>query len=215
MATPPVACSAYAGPNGNDAGAGSLSSPFRTAQRLVNDLAAGETGCLLAGTYVGNVTVSTGSVTLTSAPGSRALLRGSISIKDSANGVTLSDLDIDGHDVTPITVQVQGDSAVLSRLNITNRNKINSNSTGSCLLLGFIVNAPAFDPLVHQSRIHNCGGGNGGHDHAIYSEFTRRAVIRDNYLYDNPGFGISMYPDTQDALHRAQRHQQQRLREPR
>jgi hypothetical protein len=53
---------------------------------------------------------------------------------------------------------------------------------------------------VVRSRIHHCGGGNGGHDHAIYSEFTRRAVIRDNYLYHNPGFGISMYPDTQNAL---------------
>jgi hypothetical protein len=195
----PTACDAYAGPNGSDAAAGTFSDPFRTPQRLVNGLASGETGCLLAGSYVGNVAFSSGNVTLTSAPGSRALLRGYIWIKDSANGVTLSDLDIDGHDVAPITVQVQGDSAVLSRLNITNRNKINSNNTGSCLLLG-VVNAPAFDPLVHQSRIHNCGGGNGGHDHAIYSEFTRRAIIRDNYLYDNPGFGISMYPDTQDAL---------------
>ena len=53
---------------------------------------------------------------------------------------------------------------------------------------------------MFRSRIHHCGGGNGGHDHAIYSEFSRRAVIRDNYLYDNPGFGISMYPDTQYAL---------------
>ena len=198
VATAPVACSAYAGPNGNDAGAGSLSSPFRTAQRLVNDLAAGETGCLLAGTYVGNVTVSTGSVTLTSAPGTRALLRGSVWIKDSANGVKLSNLDIDGHDVTPITVQVHGDGAVLRLLDITNRNKLNSTSTGSCLLLGHT--APAFDALVQQSRIHNCGGGNGGHDHGIYSEFSRRAVIRGNYIYDNPGYGISMYPDTQDAL---------------
>ena len=195
----PVACSAYAGPNGNDAGTGTLSSPFRTAQRLVNDLAAGERGCLLAGTYVGNVAFSAVNVTLMSAPGSRALLRGYIWVKDSADGVTLSDLDVDGHDVAPITVQVQGDRAILRRLNITNRNKLNSNNTGSCVLLG-IVTAPAVDPVVEQSRIHNCGGGNGGHDHAIYTEFTRRAVIRNNYLYDNPGFGISMYPDTQNAL---------------
>jgi Right handed beta helix region len=199
VAAAPVVCSAYAGPNGNDAGAGTLSSPFRTAQRLVNDLAAGETGCLLAGTYVGNVAFSTGEVTLTSAAGSRALLLGSVWIKDSANGVTLSDLDIDGHDAVSITVQVHGDGALLRRLDITNRNKLNSTSTGSCLLLGH-YGTPAFDPLVEQSRIHNCGGGNSGHDHGIYSEFSRRAVIRDNYIYDNPGYGISMYPDTQDAL---------------
>ena len=199
VATAAVACAAYAGPNGSDTGAGSLSSPFRTAQRLVNELAAGGTGCLLAGTYVGNIAFSAGNVTLMSAPGARALLRGYIWIKDSADGVTLSDLAVDGHDVAPITVQVQGDRAILRRLNLTNRNKLNSNNTGSCLLLG-IVTAPAVDPLVEQSRIHHCGGGNGGHDHAIYTEFTRRAVIRNNYLYDNPGFGISMYPDTQNAL---------------
>jgi hypothetical protein len=199
VATAPSACSAYAGPNGNDSGAGTLSSPFRTAQRLVNDLTAGETGCLLAGTYVGNVALTVGNVTLTSAPGSRALLRGYVWIKDSANGVTLSELDIDGHDVSPITVTVHGDDALLRRLEITNRNKLNSTNTGSCLLLGH-TGTPAFDPLVEQSRIHNCGGGNSGHDHGIYSEFSRRAVIRNNYVYDNPGYGISMYPDTQNAL---------------
>ena len=84
-------------------------------------------------------------------------------------------------------------------MNITNRNKRNSTSTGSCLLLGHI-GTPAFRTRVFRSRIHNCGGGNRGHDHGIYSEFSRRAVIRGNYIYDNPGFGISMYPDTQYAL---------------
>jgi hypothetical protein len=194
-----VPCDAYAAPSGADTNPGTLSAPFRTPQRLVNGLAPGDTGCLLAGTYVGNVTFSSGGVTLTSAAGARALLRGYVWIKDSANGVTLADLDIDGHDVAPITVQVQGDGAILRGLDITNRNKLNSNNTGSCVLLG-VVGAPAFDPRVLGSRIHNCGGGNGGHDHAIYSEFTRRALIRNNYLYDNPGFGISMYPDTQNAL---------------
>jgi Right handed beta helix region len=192
-------CARYASPSGSDARSGSASRPFRTVQRLANALRAGQTGCLLRGTYVGNVIIAADRVKLASVARARARLRGYIWIKDSANGVTLSHLSIDGHNVGPITVQVQGDGALLRRLNITNRNKRNSSNTGSCVLLG-VVGAPAVRPQVVRSRIHNCGGGNGGHDHAIYTEFTRRALIRNNYLYDNPGFGISMYPDTQNAL---------------
>lgn len=192
-------CTRYASPSGSDARTGSASRPFRTVQRLINALGPGQTGCLLPGTFSGNAIFANDRVKIASAAGSLARIRGYVWIKDSANGVTLSHLRIDGHDAAPITVQVQGDGALLRRLNITNRNKLNSNNTGSCVLLG-VVGAPAFDPRVVSSRIHNCGGGNGGHDHAIYSEFTRRAVIRNNYLYDNPGFGISMYPDTQNAL---------------
>jgi hypothetical protein len=192
-------CARYASPGGSDARSGSASRPFRTVQRLIRGLRPGQTGCLLRGTYSGNAVFAGDRVEIASVAGSRARLHGYIWIKDSANGVTLSHLTINGHDAAPITVQVQGDGALLRRLNITNRNKLNSSNTGSCVLLG-VVGAPAFRPRVVGSRIHNCGGGNGGHDHAIYSEFTRRAVIRNNYLYDNPGFGISMYPDTQNAL---------------
>ncbi len=192
-------CARYASPGGSDAWSGSASRPFRTAQRLANALRAGQTGCLMRGTYYGTVAIAADRIELASVARARARLRGNIWIRDSANRVTLSHLSIDGHDVVPITVQVHGDDALLRRLNITNRNKRNSTSTGSCLLLGHI-GTPAFRTRVFRSRIHNCGGGNRGHDHGIYSEFSRRAVIRGNYIYDNPGFGISMYPDTQYAL---------------
>jgi hypothetical protein len=191
-----LACDAYASPSGRDINPGTAIRPVRTVQKLADRLASGQTGCLKRGSYIGNLVIAKDRIKLTSAPGTRALLLGYVWIKDSADGVTLANLDIDGRGVGPITVQVQGDGALLHRLDISNRNKLNSTNTGSCLLLG-VVGAPAFDTTVRESRIHNCGGGNGGHDHAIYSEFARRAVIRDNYLYDNPGFGISMYPDSQ------------------
>jgi hypothetical protein len=192
-------CARYASPGGSDAWSGTGSRPFRTAQRLVNALSAGQTGCLMRGTYYGSVSIASDRIGLASVARARARLRGRVWIRDSANWVKLSHLSIDGHDAVPITVTVHGDDALLRRLNITNRNKINSTSTGSCLLLGHI-GTPAFRPRVLRNRIHNCGGGNRGHDHGIYSEFSRRAVIRNNYIYDNPGFGISMYPDTQNAL---------------
>jgi hypothetical protein len=193
------ACTKYASPAGSDSHAGTVTHPFRTAQKLVDSLASGQTGCLYGRSYPGNVFIANDGITLTSVAGQRALLRGRLWIKDSADDVTLSNLDIDGRNVSSITVMVHGDRAVLRRLDITNRNRLNSSYTGSCLLLGHI-DGVAFDTTVELSRVHNCGGGNGGHDHGIYSEFARRSVIRNNYIYDNPGFGISMYPDTQDSL---------------
>lgn len=193
------ACTRYASPTGSDSYAGTVTHPFRTAQKLVDSLGSGQTGCLYGRSYRGNVFIGNDGITLRSVARRRALLLGRLWIKDSADDVTLSNLDIDGRNVSSITVMVQGDRAVLRRLDISNRNRLNSSYTGSCLLLG-VVSAPTFDTTVEGSRIHNCGGGNGGHDHAIYAEFARRAVIRNNYLYDNPGFGISMYPDSQGNL---------------
>ena len=44
-------CDRVASPSGSDGGAGTLQSPYRSAQKLVDSLAAGQTGCLRAGTY--------------------------------------------------------------------------------------------------------------------------------------------------------------------
>ena len=45
---------------------------------------------------MGNATFSLGSVTLASVPGNRAKLGGYIWVRSTANGVTISDLDVDG-----------------------------------------------------------------------------------------------------------------------
>jgi hypothetical protein len=198
----PSICNRFAGISGRDGAPGTRSRPLRTIGRLVAVLRPGETGCLLKGTYVENVSIERGGrrqarVTLRSAPGTRALIRGYVVIRDSANFVRLANLDVDGHDVMPITVHVYGDDAVLDGLDITNRRKVNTTFTGSCLLLGG-SGLPAYRPSVEASRIHDCGSS--GHDHGIYAEFPRSAVIRGNYIYDSPGYGISMYPDAQRTL---------------
>ena len=195
-------CGHYASPAGDDSASGTRARPFRTAKRLVTALRPGSVGCLLRGAFIENISIERGGrrkarLTIRSAPGTRALVRGYIQIKDSANFVTLSHLDVDGHDVSPITIHVYGDDVVLDDLQVTNRNKENSTYTGSCILLGR-DGMPTFRPLIQRSRIHNCGSS--WHDHGIYAEFPRQGVIRDNYIYDSPGYGISMYPDAQRML---------------
>lgn len=195
-------CTKYASPAGSDVNSGSAAAPFLTAQRLINNLSAGQTGCLYAGTYVGNATFSLGSVTLASVPGDRAKLAGYIWVKSTANGVTISGLDVDGHDVSPPPIQVHGDGVTLSGLNVTNRNKPGLTYNAMCVLAGSeFETSPvntAYGLVVRDSRIHNCG--DDAHEHAIYLESTRNATVQDNYLYANPGYGVHMYPDAQGTL---------------
>ena len=72
-----VTCTKVAAPTGSDSAAGTVDAPYRTAQKLVNSMTAGDTGCLRAGDYNEDVKVTHGGtagnrVTLTSFPGERA-----------------------------------------------------------------------------------------------------------------------------------------------
>ena len=201
-ATQILPCAKYASPKGDNAWPGTKSQPYATVQFLVNHLPPGETGCLYGGSYVGNLSTSAAGVTVKSLPGQRARLFGYIWLRAAANGFTLQDLDVDGHDVTPPTVQVNADDVTLSGLEITNRNKPGTSYNGICVLAG-----PNFEGnpantaerlTISANRIHNCG--DDAHEHAIYLESTRSAYVVDSYLYDNPGFGVHMYPDAQGSL---------------
>ena len=201
-ATRNLPCAKYASPNGDDAWPGTKSKPYATVQFLVNHLSPGETGCLYGGSYVGNLSTSLAGVTVKSLTGQRARLFGYIWLRAAANDFTLQDLNVDGHDVTPPTVQVNADRVTLSKLDITNRNKPGTSYNGVCVLAG-----PNFEGnpantaerlTISASRIHNCG--DDAHEHAIYLESTRNAYVGDSYLYDNPGYGVHMYPDAQKSL---------------
>src|SRR5438067_1459095 len=64
-----VSCTNYASPTGSDTAAGTKAAPFKTVTRLASSLNPGETGCLIAGTYVEDVRVPKGR-----APGSPIVL---------------------------------------------------------------------------------------------------------------------------------------------
>jgi hypothetical protein len=195
-------CAKYASPKGKDSWPGSKTQPYETVQYLVEHLSDGETGCLYGGDYSGNLSTGVARVTVKSLPGQRARMTGYVWLRASANYFTLADLDIDGHDVTPPTMQVNADGVTLSGLDITNRNKPGPSYNGICMLAGVnFEHRPentAEDLTISGSRIHDCG--DDAHEHAIYLESTRNAHVVDSYLYDNPGFGVHMYPDAQGSL---------------
>ena len=87
----------------------------------------------------------------------------------------------------------------LSGLNVTNRKNPVSPITRCVFSAGSdFENSPAntaYGLVIRDNRIHDCG--DDAHEHAIYLESTRGAIVQNNYLYANPGYGIHMYPDAQ------------------
>jgi len=197
-----VACRKYASVSGDDGGAGTAGAPFRTAAKLVSSLAAGETGCLLAGIYVEDLSIRTGGasgapITMTSGPGVRATLRGRLWIADSANDVVVSDLNLDGRNAAALpSPSVSGDRVTFRGNDVTNYH------TSSCFTIGSSQGwGTAVDTLVEGNRIHDCGKlPTTNHEHGIYVESSRNAHIVGNWIYDNADRGVQFYPDAQNSL---------------
>lgn len=191
-------CERYASPDGSDGAAGTAEQPYESVQTLVDSLASGETGCLLAGTFPGDVSIRRGGITLTSARGAQATLAGRLEIEDSANDVTVSDLAIDGSSSDEVTVQIFGDRVRLLRSEVTNRDR------EICIVVGDDTYGVAYDFLAEGNRVHDCGSGESGmKDHGFYLSTSRRARILNNAIYDGEagaGWGIHLYPDADETL---------------
>lgn len=195
-----VTCDRYAATTGSDSAAGSVAAPFRSAQKLLDSLGAGQTGCLASGTYTEDVRVNHGGaqgspIRLTSAPGGRATVVGRLYVPAGSNDVVLADLNLDGASASNLpSPTVNADRVTLTGDDITD------DHTGICLAIGSVDWGTAHDVVVDGNRIHDCGRlpyGSTNHDHGIYIESARRVVITNNYIYDNADRGVQLYPDAQ------------------
>ena len=172
--------------SGSDQNDGSSGAPWRTAQKLVDNLAPGQTGCLRAGRYREDVTVSHSGtadqrITIRSEPGQVATIEGRVLV--TADKVTLSQLVLDAHLATGGYGQVvEGDDVVFSDNNVT------SGATASCFKVGNPGAGRAFRLQILRSRIHNCKTG------VLVSAATHTAVLR-NLIYDNVDRGVRLEPD--------------------
>ena len=198
-----VACSKYAALGSRNAGMGTLRHPYRSVQTLVDNLRPGETGCLRPGVYREDVNIRRGGtrtkeLTVTSAPGARATILGTIFVAQSARHVTIADLHLNGKSRPRVpSPQVNGSFVTFRGVDITNAH------TGTCLIVG--GSADTYGTPSHltvaESRIHDCGRLPPNHlEHGIYLERSRNARIVDNYIYDNADWGLHLYPDAQNSV---------------
>ncbi|MEX2108306.1 MAG: right-handed parallel beta-helix repeat-containing protein [Solirubrobacterales bacterium] len=197
LATASTGCDRVASPSGSNDNAGTLESPWQDAQYLVDHLSPGQTGCLRSGTFdFGGIDISQSDIVLTSYPGERATLRGTMKIQGGAEQVTVRDLDLDGRGSTSIGPFVFGDNAIFDNVDVTNHN------TEICFVIGDAgsPDGAVANTVIENSRIHDCGklpAQNG--DHGIYVDNAVGTIIRDNWIYDNADRGIQLYPDSQGA----------------
>jgi hypothetical protein len=189
-----VSCSRYASPVGSDYATGTLEKPYRTIAKLLTTLASGQTGCLRSGTYTEPVTFKTSGVTLASAPGERAIVKGRFYVLAGVTNVTVSTLTIDGSQITEaVVVLVHGSGFRLLDSEVTARD------TGHiCVLLS----GGSRGVVASGNRVHNCGlPGQNFHVHGFYLEDTAGAQIVNNYIYDNKsGWGVHFWQNGDDSL---------------
>ncbi|MDP9223624.1 MAG: right-handed parallel beta-helix repeat-containing protein, partial [Actinomycetota bacterium] len=195
---PRATCTKYASPSGADASRGTKRRPYKTAQRLVDSLHRGQTGCLRGGSYEipGGLEIHRSDFTLRSYPGEDATLHGITEVLPGSNNVTLSNLNFVG-DGTAITVKTYSSDTTIVDSDITN-NRLG----GSCLLLGSDYGT-AVRPRILRNRIHDCGMGHLSYpaEHGIYAGVVSGGKVTDNVIYNiNEGYAIQLYWSSQGLL---------------
>jgi parallel beta-helix repeat protein len=199
---PSPVCDRFASPSGKNRWPGTRKRPFATIPRLADALRAGQAGCLLRGVYEQDqIVIRHGGrpgapITIRSAPGTRALVRGRLVIAVTATDIVISGLNLDGRNrINGASPTVLGDRIVFRNNDVTNHH------TEICFILGSQDGQVAEDILIDANRIHDCGKlPPQNRDHGIYVQSTRNAVIRNNYIYDNADRGIQLFPDADGTL---------------
>ena len=197
-ALPRGVCDKVASPRGSNGNRGIPTSPYRTVAKLANSLRPGETGCLRAGVYRGQVKVVRGGrsgapTTIRSAPGERATLLGRLHVANSANNVVVRELYLEGRNRANLpSPTVNGNRAVFRDNDVTTRD------TTICFLLGSEEYGRARRTVIERNRIHNCGDlPPTNHHHGIYVEAAYGTRITDNWIYENADRGVQLFPDAQ------------------
>jgi parallel beta-helix repeat protein len=185
-------CSLYVSTDGSDYARGSSSAPLRTVGELVDRLRAGQTGCLYAGVYTGNVTIrrrgtATAPITVRALTAKRATIRGQLRV--SGDYVAVTDLNLDGTNSSrrPSPL-VNGDHNSFLRNDV-------SNAAETCFVLGDKYWGVAAGTRIARNVIHDCGVHGTNRDHGIYVRQAVDTVIHDNVIRDNPDRGVQLYPN--------------------
>ncbi len=186
-------CNHVASPTGVDGSAGSLTAPWRSANYMIEHLNPGETGCFKGGTYAfSQASFNRSAVTVTSYPGEKATLRGTLKVEPGAEGVTVSNLNLVGRGTTDIGPFVFGNAAKFVNDDVTNEH------TEICFVVGSAdpTAPPTVGTVIEDSRIHGCGSSpSTNQDHGIYVANSVGLIIRENWIYENADRGIQLYPD--------------------
>lgn len=164
-----------------------------SAQGLVNALSPGQTGCLRAGTYTGDVTVDKG-VKLTSYGGENAIVRGRVVVTGA--GAAIEKLMLDGRNAGNLA------SPTIHAADVVLRDNDIQNVSTSAICVN-VKTSGALVPdrfLIERNRIHHCGSLPWTNLlHGLMLENGTGGIVQDNVVYSNADKGLLLYPSLQSA----------------
>ncbi len=191
-----IDCTLYAAPGGSESGPGTIDRPYGSVERMAERLRPGDTGCLRAGSYAENVTITHSGqegrpIVIRSSPDEIATIVGRLVIDQGAHHVTIAYLNLDGRnsdDLPSPTVNASDVRFVAN--NVTN------GATAICFDLGSLERV--YRVTIEQNRIHHCGSLPATNlQHGIYVEHAGDVEIVGNVIHDNADRGVQLYPDAQ------------------
>ena len=163
-------------------------------EQLANALEPGQHGCLREGTYVfDELVLMQPGITLTAYPGERPTLRGRIWVKPEAEGMTMSNLNLDGRS----PAFPRSASPTIAAHDVTFRdNDVTNHHTSICFSVGGSGYGRTTGTVIEANRIHDCGRLPATNlDHGIYLVNSEDVLIKDNLIYGNADRGIQLYPN--------------------
>lgn len=201
-----VSCDLYGSPNGNDSAAGTKAAPMKTLHALFAKLKAGQSGCLLAGTYAaltlrsGDTHGSAGApVTITSAdPSEPATISGRMVTEPGASWLTFSHLHFTDSEVKFPSVTIGSAHTTWTDDDVTAPKTICFETVEKGQY------GPGEDTLIERTRVHNCGQpykcdsdsspcneapNDGYFIHGLY-DLGVRTTVRNSYFYEISSKGI-------------------------
>jgi hypothetical protein len=158
-------CNLYASPQGSDTNPGTAAAPFATAMHLLEELSAGQTGCLASGQtfagftlYAGNTHGADGApVTLTSTnPEVPAIIDSRITTEKGANWLTFTHLILE----VGVVSTTEDPSPTISSAHTTwTYDNISGGDVDICLMTNPVGDSygTAEYTLIEHDRVHDCG----------------------------------------------------------
>jgi hypothetical protein len=215
-----ITCTKYTATTGSDTNAGSQASPFRTIQKLLDSLSAGQTGCVQDGVYSESITARTSGsagapITLSAVHRGGAKLNGNNNVLANAFVITgqyvnFQNFEIYGYSSAAFTAGSSGNTGI-NNIDIKWNDIHDIGRSCNSSLFGVVGIYMHIDNVnIEGNLFHSIGrytaGENGcsptntayeDHDHAIYVSGSNNYNIINNIFYNNQrGWSIHLYGGT-------------------
>ncbi len=190
----------YVATTGSDSNSGSIGNPFKTIQKGVSILTAGDTLLIRAGTYKEKVSIknsgsSAGYITIKNYAGEKVIIKGTNTGGGNISIVNKSYIRIEGLEIcdnsgnnTPMGISVEGAGTNIQIVNNKVYGITSSSNAHGIAVYGTNSKSPITNLLIEGNEVYNCKLGQS-ESMVLNGNVTEFKVIN-NKVHDNDNIGI-------------------------